>query len=145
MSTPAAVDTGDIAPLLVVALVTRLRAGGVPVSTSEALDAIQGLVHMDLRTRSQVRGTLRATMIKDATHEVLFRRSFDTVFPRARRESPDAPASSSQGEVSSDEHGAPTVTLSGGALRLAREHGISRVDVSLAHQGGMVVCFALAS
>ncbi len=48
-------------------------------------------------------------------------------------------------EVSSDEHGAPMVSLSGGALRLAREHGISRVDVSLAHQGGMVVCFALAS
>ncbi|HEX2551652.1 MAG TPA: hypothetical protein VHK64_08665, partial [Nocardioidaceae bacterium] len=41
---------------------------------------------MDLLSRSQVRGALRATLVKDASHEVLFRRSFEAVFPRARAE-----------------------------------------------------------
>ncbi|MFI5957365.1 VWA domain-containing protein [Cryptosporangium sp. NPDC051539] len=101
MSTSAAVpDSDDIAPLLVIALVARLRRGGVPVSTSEVLDATSSLVHMDLRTRSQVRAALRATLVKDATHNVLFRRSFDAVLPRASRPVPESPAVSSTEEAS---------------------------------------------
>jgi uncharacterized protein len=120
VSTTAPPDTGDIAPLLVIALVTRLRADGVPVSTSEALDAVVSLVHMDLRSRSQVRGALRATLIKDATHDVLFRRSFDAVFPRGRRESPDAAASSSRGNAADEEQ-----ELRDSVVRALREdHGI---------------------
>ena len=71
---------------LLIALVARLREGGVPVSTSELLDAHQALAHMDLLSRSQVRSALRATLVKDASHEVLFRRSFEAIFPRARAE-----------------------------------------------------------
>jgi len=76
----------DVGPVLVVALVGRLRAGGVPVSTSEVLDAMAALLHSDLTSRSAVRAALRATLVKDASHDVLFRRSFDAVFPRLRPE-----------------------------------------------------------
>lgn len=99
MSTPDGPDTAEVGPLLVIALVARLRAGGVRVSTSEVLDAVTALVHMDQSSRSQVRGALRASLVKDVTHEVLFRRSFDAVFPRARRE---APASSVPGDDAAD-------------------------------------------
>jgi uncharacterized protein with von Willebrand factor type A (vWA) domain len=74
----------DPGSLLVVALVTRLRAGGVPVSTSEVLDAMTALVHTDLTSRSRVRSALAATLVKDASHGVLFRRSFDAIYPRYR-------------------------------------------------------------
>lgn len=98
MSTPTPADgapsLGDVGPLLVVALVTRLRAGGVPVSTSEVLDAMAALLRSDLTSRNRVRAALRATLVKDASHDVLFRRSFDAVFPPAR---PDRPAAVSNG------------------------------------------------
>jgi uncharacterized protein with von Willebrand factor type A (vWA) domain len=74
----------DLGPLLVVALAGRLRGGGVPVSTSEVLDAMSALTRIDLTSRSKARAALRATLVKDASHDVLFRRSFDAVFPRCR-------------------------------------------------------------
>ena len=74
----------DLGPLLVVALAARLRPGGVPVSTSEVLDAMSALTYTDLTSRAKVRSALRATLVKDASHDVLFRRSFDAVFPRYR-------------------------------------------------------------
>jgi uncharacterized protein len=87
MSTPPAAEVpslSEVGPLLVVALTARLRAGGVPVSTSEVLDAMAALLLSDLTSRSQVRAALRATLVKDASHDVLFRRSFDAVFPPVR-------------------------------------------------------------
>ena len=84
----------DVGPLLVVAIVARLRAGGVSVSTSEVLDALAALVHTDLTSRSKVRAALRATLVKDASHDVLFRRSFDAVLPLFRPRPDDVPSAS---------------------------------------------------
>lgn len=104
-STPTAeaYRLSDVGPLLVVALVGRLRAGGVPVSTGEVLDAMSSLLHSDLTTRSRVRAALRATLVKDASHDVLFRRSFDAVLPPLRADRPEAAASSAEGDVEEDE------------------------------------------
>jgi uncharacterized protein with von Willebrand factor type A (vWA) domain len=94
----------DTVPVLVLALTTRLREGGVPVSTSEVLDAVDALRHVDLAERSRVRAVLRATLVKDVTHEVLFRRSFEAVFPRLKREAdPDAAGSRVDGPGQSAE------------------------------------------
>lgn len=91
---PALADT---VPVLLLELTRRLRGGGVPVSTSEVLDATEALRHVDLAERSKVRAVLRATLVKDVTHEVLFRRSFEVVFPRMRREAdPDGPSATAQ-------------------------------------------------
>lgn len=43
-----------------------------------------------------------------------------------------------------DEDGAPVVELSGGALALAREVGITRVEVSLSHERGLALATAVA-
>jgi uncharacterized protein with von Willebrand factor type A (vWA) domain len=54
-------DLADVGSLLVVELVCRLRAGGVPISTGEVLDAMRALLHTDLTARSRVRAALRAS------------------------------------------------------------------------------------
>ena len=71
-------------PAAVIAMVHRLRAGGLPVSTSEALDAITALTAIDIDSRIDVKTALKSTLVKDTTHEVLFERSFEAVFPRPR-------------------------------------------------------------
>jgi len=45
--------------------------------------------------------------------------------------------------ISHDEHGAPIVELTGGALRIAGERGGSRVALSLADEVDYVVAFAV--
>ena len=45
--------------------------------------------------------------------------------------------------ISHDEHGAPLVILSGGALAVARERGGSRVALSLADESDCVIAFAV--
>jgi holo-[acyl-carrier protein] synthase len=47
-------------------------------------------------------------------------------------------------EVVGDAHGAPIVTVHGGALAIATRERIERIEVSLSHQGGMVICVAVA-
>ncbi|MFJ6215528.1 holo-ACP synthase [Streptomyces sp. NPDC092296] len=47
-------------------------------------------------------------------------------------------------EVLADAHGAPQVLLSGGAQAVAEQAGIGRIELSLSHQGGLVVCVAIA-
>ena len=58
-------------PAAIIEVVRRLRAGGMPVSTSEALDAAEALVAIDIDHRVDVRTALKATLVKDTTHEVL--------------------------------------------------------------------------
>jgi holo-[acyl-carrier protein] synthase len=48
-------------------------------------------------------------------------------------------------EVLTDAHGAPRVQLGGGALAVAEQAGIERIDLSLSHHGGLVVCVAIAT
>ena len=72
-------------PAAVLDLVHRLRAGGMPVSTSEALDAAAALTVVDFDSRIDVRTAMKATLVKDTSHEVLFERSFEAVFPRRQR------------------------------------------------------------
>jgi holo-[acyl-carrier protein] synthase len=47
-------------------------------------------------------------------------------------------------EVVGDANGAPVVTVRGGALAVATRERIERIQVSLSHQGGLVVCVAVA-
>jgi holo-[acyl-carrier protein] synthase len=45
-------------------------------------------------------------------------------------------------EVVSDEWGAPVVTLSGGARRIADSAGIANIALTLSHHNDLVVCVA---
>jgi uncharacterized protein with von Willebrand factor type A (vWA) domain len=101
--TAEAPSLSDVGPLLVVALAARLRAGGVPVSTGEVLDATVSLLHSDLTSRGRVRAALRATLVKDSSHDVLFRRSFDAVFPPVRPDRRGTASGTTGGEVTDEE------------------------------------------
>jgi hypothetical protein len=63
-------------------LAARLRAGGLPVSTSEVLDAVAALARVDVTRRGHVRASLRTTLVKDPAHAAAFERCFDAIFPR---------------------------------------------------------------
>jgi uncharacterized protein len=75
-----------VLPLL--ALVRRLRAGGIGVSTGEVLDAARALAAVDLAARGQVRAALRATLVKDASQAGAYERAFDAIFARPRPPAP---------------------------------------------------------
>ncbi|MGH8823876.1 MAG: VWA domain-containing protein [Jiangellaceae bacterium] len=66
----------------VLALARRLRAGGLPVSTGESIDAVRALAQVDLGRRRQVRDALRASLVKDPAHGDVFDLAFEAVFLR---------------------------------------------------------------
>lgn len=115
----------DVGSLLLVELVSRLRGGGVPVSTSEVLDAMAALLHSDLTSRSAVRAALRATLVKDASHDVLFRRSFDAVFPFLRPDRQRTASSTTADQAAGDEE------LLDSVVRALREDDEQQVDHAL--------------
>lgn len=82
---PATVPLPAGAPAAVVAVAEKLRRGGLPVSTSETIDAVRALAQVDLARREEVKVALRATLVKDPTRNVLFERAFESVFPRLTR------------------------------------------------------------
>jgi uncharacterized protein len=66
------------------AFVGELRAAGIPVSTTEHLDAARALVAVDLLDRPVVKAALAATMVKDETHYPAFDLAFEIFFASAR-------------------------------------------------------------
>jgi hypothetical protein len=77
-------------------LVHSLRAAGVPVSTSEILDATTAMAHLDLSDRPTVKRAAAATLIKRAEDRAAFDSLFELHFAsRAGRLAlSDAPSSS---------------------------------------------------
>ncbi len=74
-STPGEPVLGVVVPRLL-RLVGQLRAAGVPVATSDVIDATEALGQIDVLDRRQVRGALGATLVKRSedlrTFEILF-------------------------------------------------------------------------
>lgn len=74
-SSPDRSTVGVLLPQLL-RLVRQLRAAGVPVATSDVIDATDALGQIDLLDRRQVRGALAATLVKRSedirTFEILF-------------------------------------------------------------------------
>lgn len=108
-------------PAAVVALVQRLRAGGLAVSTSEVLDAVQAIAVVPLQQRTDVRTALKATLVKDASHEVLFERSFEAVFPRMHRDRSHEGASAATGQAGDEQ-------LMDDLVRAMRDGDLDQID-----------------
>ena len=109
-------------PAAIIEVVRRLRAGGMPVSTSEALDAAEALVAIDIDNRVDVRTALKATLVKDTTHEVLFERTFEAVFPRVvRAQHGDAGAKGGAAEQGDEQ-------LMDDLVRAMREGDLAQID-----------------
>lgn len=73
--------------------VDRLRQVGVPVSTSEAIDASAALESIPWSDRGVFRSALAATLIKNSTHRPVFETLFDIYFPQMIEELQQAPVS----------------------------------------------------
>ena len=109
-------------PAAILEMVRRLRAGGLPVSTSEALDAVAAFTAIDIDNRVDVRTALKATLVKDTTHEVLFERSFEAVFPRlSRPHRSDATSGTGPSEAGDEQ-------LMDDLVRALREGDVAQID-----------------
>ncbi len=109
-------------PAAILEMVRRLRAGGLPVSTSEALDAVAAVSAIDFDARPDVRTALKATLVKDTSHEVLFERSFEAVFPRVRRDRGGEASGSGSAKEAGDEQ------LMDDLVRAMRDGDLSQID-----------------
>ena len=67
---------------LVLSITERLRAVGVPISTSETLDAVTAMSLIDLSNRRELKIALSTTLIKDVSFNTAFHRAFNSVFPK---------------------------------------------------------------
>lgn len=67
---------------LVLSITDRLRATGVPISTSETLDAVTAMSLIDLSNRRELKIALSTTLIKDVSFNTAFHRAFNSVFPK---------------------------------------------------------------
>lgn len=68
----------------VLTFTTALRRAGVPVGTSENLDALRSLAYVQLQERDAFKAALGATMIKSETHRPTFDVLFDLYFSPGR-------------------------------------------------------------
>lgn len=73
--------TGEAIAERVTQLGHSLQARGVEVTLAEIIDAAQAATLVDLGSRSDFRGALRATLVKNARHFELFDAAFDRLFP----------------------------------------------------------------
>jgi uncharacterized protein with von Willebrand factor type A (vWA) domain len=76
----------------VLTFTSALRRAGVPVGTSENLDALRSLEHVELKERDTFKAALAATMIKSETHRPTFDVLFDLYFSPGSSEDFDADA-----------------------------------------------------
>ncbi len=97
--------SGDAILARMLTLFAGLRAAGVAVSMTEALDAARALPQLDLSNRPLLRAALSATLVKHLEDEPIFNRLFDIHFPLSRA-TPDATAGANG-------HGATTGQLGG--------------------------------
>lgn len=65
---------------VITGFIDELRDAGVPVSMVEAIDAMRAVEAIDMGSRTGLRETLRATLVKNLRHERAFDTAFDIYF-----------------------------------------------------------------
>ena len=60
--------------------IDELREAGVPVSMVEVIDSMRAVESIEIGSRSELRETLRATLVKNLRHERAFDTAFDVYF-----------------------------------------------------------------
>jgi uncharacterized protein with von Willebrand factor type A (vWA) domain len=118
-----AAGAGDALWARVHDLASRLRSAGADVSLSELLDAAEGVRHIDLADRAQLRNALRATLVKHAHELDRFDALFDRCFPARPAATLDpVPAAGADAEAAPGSAGSPSPAL-GERVRAAVDTG----------------------
>ena len=89
----------DVLGGVVLRMTSALRQAGVPVSTGEAVDAARALEVTDAAAESQVRATLRATLVKRERDIETFERAFEALTATVAFAPPWMPARSGDAGV----------------------------------------------
>ena len=97
-----------------------LQARGVEVTLAEIIDAATAATLVDLGSRTEFKGALRATLVKDARHLDLFEAVFDRLFPLSGPDGSDGGDTDPVDAVSVVAFDADPAAL---AARLVAEHG----------------------
>lgn len=95
-------------------LIGELREVGLPVSTTEAIDAVRCLRHVDLGNRHDVRSALATTLVKSERHRAAFDTIFELYFaaPPATPDEPDVDVpAADETSVDAPTHDRPTSGL----------------------------------
>jgi uncharacterized protein with von Willebrand factor type A (vWA) domain len=113
-------------------LVQELRAVGIPVSTTEHLDAVRALEHVALGDRAEVKAALRTSLVKTVEHQAAYDVVFDLFFAldaatgadgsddrAAPGDDADAAGAGGAGEGAAGDGGAPSGPGGGGGGGLA--------------------------
>ncbi len=125
--------------------VRELRAAGLPVSTTENLDAARAAACVDLADREVFRASLGATLVKHARHRPVFDTLFDIYFSTGRggADRPDDDASAVDAAATPEDGGplvSPDDLVSLMAEALARDDdaALARlVAAAVSHFAGM--------
>ena len=112
--------TGEAIAERVTALGHSLQACGVEVTLAEIIDAATAATLVDLGSRSEFKGALRATLVKDARHLDLFEAVFDRLFPLSGSDGPDGDGTTPIDAVSVVAFDADPAAL---AAQLVAQHG----------------------
>lgn len=112
--------TGEAIAERVTQLGHSLQARGVEVTLAEIIDAATAATLVDLGSRAEFKGALRATLVKDARHLDLFEAVFDRLFPLSGPDGPDRGDAAPIDAVSVVAFDADPAVL---AARLVAEHG----------------------
>ena len=63
---------GEVLPRTLLRFCEELRRGGIPVSTSSVMDALNAVVLVDIFSRMEFYNTLLATLVKRKEDQILF-------------------------------------------------------------------------
>lgn len=109
-------------------LIDELRKIGLPVSTTEAIDAVRCLRHVDIGRRHDVRSALAATLVKSERHRAAFDTAFELYF--AAPPAPSGEPVETQGPVSAEQRtGASDESGPAGGARTPGTPGRIRLDL----------------
>lgn len=75
---------------VITGFIDELREAGVPVSMVEAIDAMEAVETIDIGSRTALKETLRATLIKNLRHERAFETAFEVFFSMLPRTGVDS-------------------------------------------------------
>lgn len=102
-------------------LVRQLRATGIPIALSEHIDASRAATEVDVFDGDAFRAALRATLVKDPTHQAAFDLVFDLFFGEAA-------------QLGQDAEGEPDGPAGGGLIAALPDAELRTVLASAVHQ-----------
>jgi uncharacterized protein len=128
-------------------VITELREIGIPVSLAERIDAERSLRHLPVDDRDTVKAVLRAVLVKDHDHEMVFDAVFDMYFAAQVTPAVTAASEGEDGRAPGPADGAANQVSgrSGVGLGSLDDATLSELLLAALREGNEVMLRAIAS